>query len=894
MKRMGEVFKESNSESVAVLVLEGDEPLGDAAHQYYDSIVRQLKDDPKHIQHVQDFWGDPLTAGAAQSADGKAAYVQLNLAGRLGQAMGNESVDAVRSVVDRTPPPPGVKAYVTGPAAIVADMGKSGNNTVLLITVVSMAVIFVMLLIVFRSVVTTILLLVMVGIQLQVARGFVAFLGDHGVVGLTTYVVNLLVSIGIAAGTDYGIFFVGRYQEARQAGEDRETAYYTTYRSVAKVVLASGLTIAGAIFCLSFTRLPFFQPLGVPGAVGILVAVAVSLTLMPAVMAAGSRFGLFEPRRAIKTRRWRRVGTAIARWPAPIFVATTAIALIGLLALPGYKPSYSDQRFIPQDIPAVVGLTAASRHFPPSRMSTPDLLMIESDHDMRNPADFLVLNKLAKAVFAVPGISDVQAVTRPEGKPLDHTSIPFLLSMQNASQRLYLPFQKDRMEDMLKQADEMTNTIALMRHMYELMQEMVGTTHQIAETTHELQAITGELRDNISDFDDFFRPIRNYLYWEPHCYDIPLCWAFRSLFDALDGVDQVTDKMVDLVKNLDQLDALMPQMLLTFPEMISTMENQRTMMLTMHSTMSGIMAQQDESGQNATAMGKDFDAAENDDSFYLPPEVFKNKDFQRVMKIFLSPDGKAARMLISQRADPATPEGMSRVDPIRIAAEEALKGTPLESAKIYLTGTAAATKDLVVGSRYDLLIAGVAALCLIFIIMLIMTRAFVAALIIVGTVALSLGASFGLSVLVWQYLLGIQIHWVVLAMSVIVLLAVGSDYNLLLVSRMKEELGGGIKTGIIRAMGGTGKVVTAAGLVFAFTMGSMVVSDLLSISQVGTTIGMGLLFDTLIVRAFMTPSIAALLGRWFWWPQRVRPRPASSMLRPIGPRPLVRSLLLRD
>jgi RND superfamily putative drug exporter len=89
-------------------------------------------------------------------------------------------------------------------------------------------------------------------------------------------------------------------------------------------------------------------------------------------------------------------------------------------------------------------------------------------------------------------------------------------------------------------------------------------------------------------------------------------------------------------------------------------------------------------------------------------------------------------------------------------------------------------------------------------------------------------------------------------------------------------------------------VVTAAGLVFAATMASMIVSDLLTIGQVGTTIALGLLFDTLVVRAFMTPSTAALLGRWFWWPLRVRPRPASSMLRPTGPRPLVRSLLLRD
>jgi RND superfamily putative drug exporter len=82
--------------------------------------------------------------------------------------------------------------------------------------------------------------------------------------------------------------------------------------------------------------------------------------------------------------------------------------------------------------------------------------------------------------------------------------------------------------------------------------------------------------------------------------------------------------------------------------------------------------------------------------------------------------------------------------------------------------------------------------------------------------------------------------------------------------------------------------------VFAFTMMSMLVSALVVIGQVGTTIGLGLLFDTLVVRAFMTPSIAALLGRWFWWPQQVRPRPPSALLRPLAPRPVARSSLLRQ
>jgi RND superfamily putative drug exporter len=162
---------------------------------------------------------------------------------------------------------------------------------------------------------------------------------------------------------------------------------------------------------------------------------------------------------------------------------------------------------------------------------------------------------------------------------------------------------------------------------------------------------------------------------------------------------------------------------------------------------------------------------------------------------------------------------------------------------------------------------------LIFIIMVVLTRAVAAAAVIVGTVVLSLSASFGLSVLLWQHIIDIPLHWMVLPMTVIILLAVGSDYNLLLVSRMKEEIHAGLNTGIIRAMVGTGSVVTSAGLVFAFTMMSMAISKLIVIGQVGTTIGLGLLFDTLIVRSLMTPSLAALLGRWFWWPRRVRPRP---------------------
>ncbi len=872
MKRVGQAFEEFDSNSSAMIVLEGDAPLGQEAHDYYAKLVQALRADPRHVQNVQDFWGDPLTAPGAQSADGKAAYVQIYLAGNQGERLSNESVQSVRDIVAASTPPPGVQVFVTGPAAMMYDQQHAGDKGVHKITAVTLVVILVMLLFVYRSIVTVALVLVMVGIQVAAARGVVALLGYVDAIGLSTFAVNLLTTMGIAAATDYVIFIMGRYHEARLDGEDRETAFYTMYHGTAHVILGSGLTIAGATFCLHFTRLPYFQTLGIPLAVGMLVAVLAALTMAPAILTIGSHFGLFDPKRKMKTQGWRRVGTAVVRWPGPIFVASMALALVGLLALPTYVNSYNDREYLPPGIPANQGYQAADRHFPQARMN-PELLMIETDHDLRNSADMLVIDKVAKNVFRVPGVGRVQAITRPQGTPIEHTSIPFIVSMSGATQQLNMSYMQDRMKDMLTMGDDMQATIDNMEHMYGLMQQLNGVTHDMVGKTKEMVATTQELRDHIADFDDFFRPIRNYFYWEPHCFDIPVCYAMRSVFDTLDGVDKLSDDLGEMVVDMDRLDQLMPQMLTTMPPMIENMKAMKTTMLTMQSTMGGLQDQMQAMQDNATAMGQAFDAAKNDDSFYLPPEVFENEEFKRGMKMFISPDGKSVRFIVSHENDPTTPQGLALVEKIRNAAFESIKGTPLEGSKVYLGGTASAYKDMQHGANYDLMIAGLASLCLIFVIMLILTRSVVAAAVIVGTVALSLGTSFGLSVLIWQHILGIPLHWMVLAMSVIILLAVGSDYNLLLVSRFKEEIHAGINTGIIRSMAGTGAVVTSAGLVFAFTMASMLVSDLRVAGQVGSTIALGLLFDTLVIRSFMTPSIAALLGRWFWWPQVVRQRP---------------------
>jgi RND superfamily putative drug exporter len=494
----------------------------------------------------------------------------------------------------------------------------------------------------------------------------------------------------------------------------------------------------------------------------------------------------------------------------------------------------------------------------------------------------LVIDRVAKSVFHLHGIERVQTITRPLGAPIEHSSIPFQIAMQNSGTLQTAKIQNDNTAQMLEQADELSKTIANMEHMYEIIKELTATTHDIVAQTHDIVDTTNELRDHIADFDDFFRPIRSYFYWEKHCFDIPSCWALRSIFDTLDGIDDLADQLQVMTGSLDHLDRLMPQMLATLPPTIESMKRMRDFMVSTHSTMAGIQAHQQELAAGSTLMGNYFDEAKNDDSFYLPPEVFKNPDFERGLKMFVSPDGKAVRFIITHQGDPASVAGIEHVAGIKETVADAVKGTPLENAKVSLAGTASLYSDMQNGVKVDLLIACIASMILIFAIMLLITRSVVAALVIVSTVAASLGTACGLSVLLWQDVLGLGVQWIVIPLSIVILLAVGSDYNLLVVSRLKEEIHAGLNTGIIRGMGATGRVVTAAGLVFAFTMMSMIVSDLRVVGQLGMTIGIGLLVDTLIVRSFMTPSIAAALGRWFWWPlntfkivKRGGPEPAS-------------------
>ena len=870
--RIGEKFHESNSTSLAMVVLEANRPLGDVDHQYYDDLMRRLKQDTKHVQYVMDLWGKPITAAGAQSVDGKATYVLLRLGGDIGQMQANESVNAVRDTVAKDTPPPGLMVYVSGAAPLASDTLTIANSSLNNITIVTIILIFVMLLLVYRSVSTLAVPLYGVLFELLVAKGVISTLGHLGYIELSSFAVNVVVALTLGAGTDYGIFLMGRYHEARQAGQDREEAYYTAYRGVAPIIIGSGLTIAGACYCLTFARLNYFHTMGPAVAISMLFTIAAALTLGPALLTLGSLFGLFDPRGKAKGLLYRRIGTSVVRWPVPILAASAAVVMLGAIFVPTYRVNYDDRQYQPKDSPSNLGFEAADRHFTKSKLFS-EMLMIETDHDMRNSADFISLDRVARSLIRLPGIAEVQSITRPMGRALEHATLPYLFTTQGSGNGQQLPFNQQQNADTDKQAQIQADTVATLGKTIDITQQLSDDLHATVLTTENLQHVTDEINDDISNLDDFIRPLKNYFYWEPHCFDIPICWAFRSLFDGLDGIDSLDVEIAHTVTDLQAVDRLLPQLVTQLKILRDDTQALQAVIVNSYGPSHLQATQTDQTFADQINVGLDFDQSKSDDFFYIPHEGFDNEDVKTGMQLLMSPDGKAARFIVTHEGDAMGPEGVDHVNAFPEAITTILKETSLAGARVYIGGSGSTDKDIKEYSASDLLIVAVAAFVLIFLIMLFITRSLMAALVIPGTVAFSYAGAFGLSVLVWQHLIGLHLHWLILPLTFIILVAVGSDYNLLLIARVKEELHAGLNTGLIRALGSTGGVVTSAGLVFAFTMLAMLSSDLRTIGQLGSTVCIGLLLDTLVVRSFVVPCILRILGPWFWWPTLVRSRP---------------------
>jgi RND superfamily putative drug exporter len=239
---------------------------------------------------------------------------------------------------------------------------------------------------------------------------------------------------------------------------------------------------------------------------------------------------------------------------------------------------------------------------------------------------------------------------------------------------------------------------------------------------------------------------------------------------------------------------------------------------------------------------------------------------------FISPDGHTARYLVQTKLNPFATEAMNQIRVITDTARGPHPRALMKDASISASGVTAMLRDTraYYGEDINLIIA--ITILIVFLILVAILRAVVAPLYLIASVVISYLSALGVGVFVFQFIFGQPLTWSIPGLTFIVLVAMGADYNLLLISRLREESPHGIRSGVIHTVSSTGGVITAAGVIFAASMFGMLFASISTLVQCGFIIGTGLLLDTFLVRTITVPAIAVLVGDWNWWPSKPPPR----------------------
>jgi len=256
----------------------------------------------------------------------------------------------------------------------------------------------------------------------------------------------------------------------------------------------------------------------------------------------------------------------------------------------------------------------------------------------------------------------------------------------------------------------------------------------------------------------------------------------------------------------------------------------------------------------------------------------------RATSQFVSADGKTIQFETSLTAgDPSTTAALSAVPAVRTAAQAV--APTLHATDSGVTGEAPALYDVSSISNSDLAHVIPIAIIVIGVLLALVMRSLVAPLYLIASVALSYFAALGLAVIVFIEIGGSGgITFILPFLLFIFLLALGEDYNILVMTRIREEAHHlPLREAVSRAVGVTGTTVTSAGLVLAGTFAVFAViggrgAGGSQIVDVGVGLAVGVIMDTFVVRTVLVPCMVVLLGRWNWWPSKlhVTPLPAGT------------------
>ena len=832
-----ELWPDQWYESLAVLLIRRPVGLTTADDEYTDLVDSRLRAAARRPGPILRFLGPgspPEIASRLIGRDRQTRLILVPLSTSFVAPITREAIDWLESKVAETDPPEGLKVEWTGDAVI----GRSYMDDVQLsldrAAIVTVFLLLGVLLAVYRSPLLSLIPLATIGVSLGIARGVLGWMAASGW-EVSPLVELFLVVVLFGCGTDFCLLISWRFGENWHPGRPA-SAMTETLRHTVEPLLSSAGTVIVGLMLMGTTRFKLFSSTGPSVAIGLAITLLASLTLTPALLILLARYrpvafrGLTRP----SPGTWDEIGRFVLRKPGRSWAATVLV-MVPVSAF-GFGVGYVQDMFteMPVDRSSVAAFREIAAAFGPGEVA-PLTVLIRSTENLGDSEGLALIDDLSRLLSRQRRLAEVRSATQPLGStdPLEPARLNARLAAVNDGFAQIKEGAETLREGLVEGVSRLRLAMTIQRY---TGVDLTGSPSEVRSSLASgLGRVAGALLGGTP---------------RPPAPPPPMPDHDPEPARADDATDPRALLIAELAKAAEGAGQIAEGAALARSEVSNILDSPV--------------------GRHAL-----------DRLLITRDTIRENPDLGRALQAYLSPDGKVARIDLVQAERIFSTAAMRQVLALRQRVRNFLdEQDEVPIVGMGVTGANAESADIWVLTRRDQYQTWIVVPLGVFFVLVLTLRDVWACVNLVATMVLTYGFALGVTRLVFVTWLGADgLDWKVPLFLFVLLVAVGVDYNIFLMTRLQREVKAlGLRSGIRRAVAQTGGLISSAAMITAASFASFLSSPLTSIRQLGFALVVGITVDALLVRPVLVPC-----GHWLLHRRRAPTTPPRGMLRMHAP-----------
>jgi RND superfamily putative drug exporter len=848
-------------ESMVVAVLYRRDGLTEADRQFAARLARRLEESrrPNEILRVLGPDSQLEIAERLASRDGTVMLVAAPLSTSFVAPATHDAVAWVERAAaePELACPQGLDLHWSGDAVIGRDYMANVQTSLDRAALATVALLMIVLLAVYRSFWLALVPLATIGSSLVVARGILAWMMLGGW-ELSPLVELFLIAILFGTGTDFCLFLSWRYAEHLNPYNPVGSMRATLGRSFLALVTSAGTIIIGLLL-MGTTRFKLFSSTGPSVAIGLSLALLATLTLTPALLVILARIhpSSFEGLAGSSRQWWDRLGRAAMARPLRSW-ALTILAMIPLSIVGAQTHFIQDlMTELPGSAASVKDFRLVASKFEPG-MLAPLTVVLEAEKDFRKSEGLALIDDVSRLLVHQRSLQEVRSATQPLGspQPLNRARLSSRLGEVNAGFHLLAQGAEELHKGLTEGAAKLRAAVWLEK---QTGLSLTGVPAESGAPKADPAVGRANARGSLAAG---LKQAGALLRWAP---GTPATWNLPAFNQALEGMGKAaassrsrtatsTQKPVTAARGSEN-------------DKPKTEKPQETLLRELSRAALGA----DQIAKGASRANREVSAILNDpvgrrslDHLLINDEtVHEHPDLLKSFAAYITPDGHRARIDLTQSDRIFSHAAMDQVLTLRRRLNDFLGEYQGVGVTAKIAGNNAESADIRALTYSDQVQSWFVVPIGVFLVLLLALRDPIACVNLVATMVLTYLFALGATHLVFVTCLGAEgLDWKVPYFLFVLLVAVGVDYNVFLMSRLNEESQKrGLRDGIVRAISHTGGLISSAALITASSFASFLFSPLGSLRQLGFALVVGILIDAILVRPLLVPCGHWLLRR---------------------------------